>query len=156
MNIKNREAVIEELAEMLKQFDMDRNQYQTDVYAYYNEETEEVTLDTFTNVGGNSWLDDDHTTIYTDKEHYDGISEHFQSIQEFADALDMSVEELTAKTAEYREIDIEDVDYYEVQIYVDEEHIEKLTEVFNEYYLDDVPYAEIAEEIISSYEDEEC
>lgn len=154
MNIKNREAVIEKLAEMLKQFDMDRNQYQTDVYAYYNKETEEVTLDTFTNVGGNSWLDDYHTTIYTDKEHHDGISDHFQSIQEFADALDMSVEEITAKTAEYREIDIEDVDYYEVQIYVDEEHIEKLTEVFNDYYLDDVPYVELAEEIISRYEDE--
>mgnify|MGYP005907634907 CR=1 FL=1 len=36
--LKNREAIVEELAEMLKKFDMQLNAYQTDVYLYYDEE----------------------------------------------------------------------------------------------------------------------
>ncbi len=69
MNIKNRAEVLAQLVEILKDFDKCMNEYQTDVYAYYNDATETVELDTFVNVGGNSWLNDDHITIYTDTEY---------------------------------------------------------------------------------------
>lgn len=153
-DIINREIIIEELADMLKQFDIDRNSYQTDVYMYVDEDGN-ASLDTFTNVGGNSWLDDDHYCIYNDKEHYEGVLDVFQTIEEFANALEISVEELIKKTAEYREIDIEDVDYYEVQIYVNEEHIKKITEAYEEYYLDEIDYMSAAEEIFSKWESQQ-
>lgn len=154
MNINNRKEVIEKLAEMLKKFDIDKNHYQTDVYMYVDEEGN-ANLDTFVNVGGNSWLDDKHYTIYSDKEHYEGISDAFQTIQEFADALEISADELVGKTAEYRGIELNNVNYDEVQIYVDEMHIDKITEVYNEYYLDNIDYISVAEEIFSTWEEKE-
>ena len=71
IEIKNYDEIRENLADMLVQFDKDANtDYQTDVYLYYDEKEKTARLDTFVNVGGNSWLNDDHKTIYTDKEHY--------------------------------------------------------------------------------------
>lgn len=158
MEIKNRETVIEKLAEMLKQFDIDRNKYQTDVYMYVDEKGN-ATLDTFTNVGGNSWLDDDHYTIYSDKEHHESVSDFFQTIEEFADALEISVEELKSKTAEYRKIELDEVDYSEVQIYVDE--IYNVVEYDNikgfliENIFDNIDYMSAAEEIFSEWESQQ-
>ena len=68
--IRNREEVVDELTELIMQFERDHNPFQTDVYMYIGEDGN-ATLNTFINVGGNSWLDDDHITIYRDKPHYD-------------------------------------------------------------------------------------
>ena len=64
MIIKNRIEVVQQLAELLRKFDIELNQYDTDVYLYYNSESQTATLDTFVNVSGREWLDDDHYTIY--------------------------------------------------------------------------------------------
>ena len=65
LTIKNREEIVDKLVDMLVQFDKDCNSYQTDVYLYYDKENQSAELDTFVNVGGNSWLNDDHYTIYS-------------------------------------------------------------------------------------------
>lgn len=109
MTIKNYDEVVTALAALLMQFDKDLNQYQTDVYLYYNEEEQTAELDTFVNVGGNSWLNDDHYTIYTDKEHYtDRFGDYFQTEQEFADALEMSFDDLSEAVRHYFEIEDDD------------------------------------------------
>lgn len=157
LHIANREAVVNELAEMLKQFDIERNSYQTDVYAYYDEETHMVTLDTFTNVGGNSWLNDDHRTIYTDKEHYEDIFDVYSSIGDIAEDLELSEDELIAKVAAERDLDIEDVDYYEVTAFIQDnsEYLDKLDAYYIEWYVNDqtAEYVQQAEEIIDEYEE---
>ena len=69
MYLKNKEAVLEALIEQIKEFEISLNEYQTDVYLYIDDDGN-GTIDTFTNVGGNSWLNDDHFTIYRDREHH--------------------------------------------------------------------------------------
>lgn len=67
--LKNRAEIVAELAKMLREFDLELNPYDTDVYLYYDETKKTAELDTFVNPSGSSWLDDDHDTIYTDHEY---------------------------------------------------------------------------------------
>ena len=79
--ITNLDEVKRNLYYMIFELKFVENEYQTDIYAYYDEETGKVTLEYFENVGGNSWLDDDHITVYTDGPHYDKLEDEF----DFAD-----------------------------------------------------------------------
>lgn len=87
--IKNREELIEQLADMMIDLDAEGNLYQTDIYLYVDDEGN-GTLDTYQNVGGNSWLDDDHITIYSDMPHYNDIpaEEYGVKEEEYRDYLD--------------------------------------------------------------------
>ena len=154
--IKNKEAVIEQLAEMLMKFDKSFNQYNTDVYLYYNEETQEATLDEFVYVG-NSWRDDDHITIYTDKEHYDNIYEHMDDLTfHMSDALDMDRGSLKKSVAEYFEIDVDNVERYHMEKWAEKFHYEKMHEYYNEWFINEnrSDYVERAEMIIERFEEE--
>ena len=51
--IKNRAEVIEQLTDMLMQYDKDLRDYQVDIYLYYDKDSQTAELDTFTSVGGN-------------------------------------------------------------------------------------------------------
>lgn len=163
--ITNREEIVERLAELLMQFDKDQNSYQTDVYMYIDEETGLATLDTFVNVGGNSWLNDDHTTIYTDKEHFDSMYDYYCNDGDFADALCMDHAELQKETAQHL-VDSDEIDegeaedyepdWQEIREYIEtrEDYVEKLTEC----YYDSIEemrsdYINRAEEIIRYAED---
>lgn len=157
MMIKNREELVNELKEILMQFDKDCNSYQTDVYFYYDNKNQTGSLDTFTNVGGNSWLNDDHYTIYTDKEHYDdGAYSWYQSENEIADTLEISVEQLIKEAREYHGYeDDEEIPYYEIEKYVQsvDSYNDKLWETYYEYIDDMVAeYEERAEELIANVE----
>lgn len=165
MILKNREAVLEKLTEMLIQFDKDANtNYQTDVYLYYDEKSQTAELDTFVNVGGNSWLNDNHYTIYTDKEHYDdGLSSWCQSVEELAELAEITVDQLKKEIVQDLELDedeIEDfeVDYYEAQKYLSKkaDYMEKLTAAYEDF-IDDLysEYQQKAESIIESFENGE-
>lgn len=95
--ITNSEEIISQLVDLLMQFDLELNHYQTDVYLYVTENEDGTitgNLDTFVNVGGNSWLNDDHFTIYRDKEHFDDFLDYWQSIEEIAAELEISAEDL--------------------------------------------------------------
>lgn len=164
MNIKNREEIIKQLTEMLMQFDKDCNAYQTDVYLYYDKENQTAKLDTFVNVGGNSWLDDDHYTIYTDKEHYDGnMWSWYQSVEELAEYAEIPLDELRKKVIERLELDEDEaedfeLDYYEAREFfkANHEYMEKLQAAYEEC-IDDMrsDYADRAEEILSGFEEEQ-
>lgn len=162
MEIKNRDQIIEQLAEMLLQFDKDENGYQTDIYLYYNEEKQTAELDTFVNVGGNSWLDDDHYTIYTDKEHNNGIWDYYQSVEELAEYSGISLDDLRNRVIANLELDDDEaadfeLDYYEARGYLQQnnEAMEKLTASYFEALEELKPeYHERAEFIMNNFDQE--
>lgn len=132
--IKNYDAVLDELVSLLMQFDKDCNGYQTDVYAYYDQETQTVTLDTFCNPGGCNWLDDDHFTIHHDREHNETFWDWYQEIPDIADALGISVTQLRAETIRYDDVDEEDVDIYDIKRYLSSrpDYVDKLQDAYND------------------------
>ena len=157
MEINNREALIEELAELLMQFDKGQSKQQTDVYLYYHEDTKTAELDTFENPGGNSWLDDDHYTIYTDKEHYDnGIECYFEDVEYIADVLNLPLNRLEAETKNHFSYDEEDaVSWNDIWSYAwsNSDYHDKLQNEYNsavDDHKDD--YLTSAEEIFSLFE----
>ncbi len=156
--LKNRAEIVAKLAEMLKKFDLELNPYDTDVYLYYDEVEKTAELDTFVNVGGNSWLNDDHYTIYTDCEHHETDFDFFDNLDDLADAVGIRKEELIKKAAKYADIDVEDVAYYEVARFIESD--DKLMGKLHETYktcLDEMEndYVERADHIISEWESNE-
>lgn len=135
MIIKNLDSIIEQLTEILIQFDRELNGYDTDVYLYYDKETETARLDTFVNVGGNSWLNDDHYTIYTDKQHHDTFFDYWNNIAEFAESLEMTEDKLITLAAEYFRYEPEEIDYCDVRKFFNynEEYFDKLKEEYCDY-----------------------
>ena len=154
MEINNKAAVIDALVEMLKQFDISLNRYQTDVYLYIDSEGN-GSLDTFVNVGGNSWLDDNHYTIYSDKEHYDTFIDFWTSVGELAEALEISEEKFIEDVANFYHMDIEDVGYVECHDYIcdHEKLFDKLAEIYSDYINNDLnaEYAERAETMVEDF-----
>lgn len=160
-DIENIQEIEEELIELLKQFDKDLNGYDTDVYLYYDEDTNTATLDTFVNPGGNSWLDDDHYTIYTDKQHYDSFMDWFYGdLMLIADILDTTVEELYDEYAVANELDedeMEDIADYEVIMYV--ESVDKYYDILYNYYCEEIDdnysdYLDTAKHILDEFNED--
>lgn len=132
MEIRNRESVFNELYDLIIGFECDMNQYQTDVYAYVDSDGN-VTLDTFVNVGGNSWLNDDHITIYTDKQHYEDAFSYCESEDDLAYFCEMSVDELKKLAFEANKEcydSIEEVTYADIVDVIKDS--EQLLDTFNE------------------------
>lgn len=162
IKIKNYETIIEELTEMLMKFDKECNRYQTDVYLYYNEETQIASLDTFVNVGGNSWLDDDHYTIYRDKEHFNGVLDWYEDFWQIAEFLDISEEQLRSEIIQHFDLDEDEAEDLErSDSYVDDylktrdDYMETLTTAFNDG-IEEMrsEYLEKAEGIMNSFFEE--
>lgn len=163
--ITNREEIVERLADLLQQFDRDLNSYQTDVYMYIDEETGAATLDTFVNVGGNSWLNDDHTTIHTDKEHFNTMWDFYTEKAEFADCIGIDYDQLKREVVqslrdrdEIDEDEVEDYepDYSEFLDYVQsrQDYVETLETVYLDWIEENrSDYLTQAEEIIRDNEE---
>lgn len=159
--IKNREEIIEQLVQMIKKLEIECNLYQTDIYAYYDKETGIVTLDEYMNVGGNSWRNDDHFVVYIDKQHYETVLDfYFESINDIADALDMTERELFEETKKYsryinEDAPIEDIEDYHLEICKYVKSIGSYMETLNNIYASEINtdwmYA-VAEENIATLE----
>ncbi len=157
MNIKNYDKVLEELTAILKQFEKDLNEYQTDVYLYYNEETEEATLDTFVNVGGNSWINDDHKTIYSDYEHYNSFFDDW-STEDIASIIGIKEKEFIKEVAEFVNYEEDEIDNWAISKFL-ESHSEYYDKLY-EYYSDEIDtdfngiFADRAVEILDNFIEE--
>lgn len=128
--LRNRDEIISQLEEILKKNDIEMPQYQEDIYLYIDEDGI-GTLETFTNVGGNSWLNDDHYTVHCMNQHYESYIDTFQSIEEIADAVGISVDELLEEVAvscDYE--DVEDVDYYDVAKYAEDVYEDEIYQAY--------------------------
>jgi hypothetical protein len=114
-DIKNYDDLFDSLYENLKKLAVERRQFETDIYLYFDDETGKAELYLFENVGGNSWLNDEHITIYTDGPHYESIFDEYNDIEDYAYILNKSAEELTEEAAIYNDCSPEDVETYEVE-----------------------------------------
>lgn len=101
MKINNYDEIHDELVEMMIDLDADQCEFEIDVYLYVDEEGN-GSLYQFANPGGNSWLNDDHITIYTDGPHYDDYYEDFYTYDEDGDLIPYSRDELREYLEEYR------------------------------------------------------
>lgn len=153
LRLKNHEEVYEALIEQLKEFEIDKNKYQTDVYLYVKDGM--GSIDTFTNVGGNSWLDDDHITIYIDKEHFETIIDELSDgnsylwlISELESAYNLSglKEKAYADiTAAMDEDTLEDDDIacfddlcdYDVECWLKSNYSDEIKEYYKNYFIPD-------------------
>lgn len=159
--IKNLDEIIDNLSEMLFKFDLDLNSYQTDVYLYLDEDGN-GRLDEFVNVGGNSWLDDDHITIYTDKEHYNSIFDGYDTIGSLADAIEIPFDELKKRVMEDTGLDEDELEYWDYANFIkgDDDLCSRLFLAYKCELRDNVDYRDCAAEILTSflknyYEEEE-
>ena len=158
MTIKNREQVVEQLAELLKKLDKEYNHYQTDIYMYVDDEGNGI-LDTFVNIGGNSWLDDDHYTLYCDKEHFDAYNGYYNDADTdyFAEIIGISVEQLEQETREYlgwdEDDEIKSSDIYDYLICTDTYSEQLQTEFESSIEEYSSEYMEKAEEIFEQFEE---
>lgn len=128
--LKNGDEIISQLEEILKQNSIEMPNYQVDIYLYIDENGI-GTLETFTNVGGNSWLNDDHYTVHCMGQHYESYIDTFQSIEEIADAVDIPVDDLLEEVVAYFDYDdIEDVDYYDVAKYAEDVYEDEIYQAY--------------------------
>lgn len=58
-------SIMEQLVRILMDYDLEQIPFEEDIYLYFDSDNGEYEITTFTNPGGNSWLDDDHITLYT-------------------------------------------------------------------------------------------
>lgn len=93
VKIQNWTDLVSALADRMLQADIDCNRYQTDIYLYVHEDGS-WELEDFVNVGGNSWLDDNHITVWRDKEHLEDWTDWYQTIRDFADTLGVAEDAL--------------------------------------------------------------
>lgn len=172
MKLKNREAVLEALIEQIKEFQCDLNKYQTDVYLYIKDGN--GTVDTFTNVGGNSWLDDDHFTIYTDKEHTNTIMDELTDGESFSwliDELESNYNLSGIKEKAYKDITaamdaddldeegistFDDLDLYDVEMHLKKNYSTQIEDYYKKYFVPDccMDYiSEAAEHVLDEFEE---
>lgn len=156
-DVININDLVSELAVILRKFEIDLNPYQTDVYFYYDPDTKIGRLETFINVGGHSWINDDHVTIYRDEPHYMNVYDYFDSILEFADALEISENDLIKVVRKFKDFGINfPVDRCDIIDYIksDDKLVNKLTAFYVSYYVDDcnVEFLSKAQEILSGIE----
>lgn len=157
--LKNKKALVEELAEILMRFDKElNNEYKTNVNLHYNEEKQTAELRLSQHIGSSDdCYYDDVFTIYTDEQHYDDIYDHIDFIEDaVSEALDMDIVDIKKAVSEYLECDIDDVDRDEIETWVKQFHSEQMHKYYNECFIDEErpEYLEIAYEIISGFEAE--
>lgn len=121
--INNYDELVDTLAQKMMQADIDCNLYRTDVYLYLKEDGTWELYD-FINVGGNSWLDDDHITVWIDDQHYNDYLDWCTTINEFAEVLEITVNELQKTVYNYMYpegddwFEVGNIDYTEVYKYI--------------------------------------
>jgi len=150
LKLINHSEVLDALTEQLTDFERENNSYQTDVYIYI--EDGKGTIDTFTNVGGNSWLDDDHFTIYTDTQHNASIYELISSdswkwavdeLAEYMEKPELEKEIIEALTVEMDDEDkaeiksVNDLEWHEVRDYLEENYDSEVSDYYSTVFVPD-------------------
>lgn len=142
--IQNWTDLVSALADRMLQADIDCNRYQTDIYLYVNDDGSWELRD-FVNVGGNSWLQDNHITVWCDKEHHEDWYDWYQTIREFSDMLDMSEDDLKQTVLDWFNsnddgitLELSDIYYSDVVEYLksDDDEAQQLAARLKASYID--------------------
>ena len=110
MIITNTAEVRESLISILRENEIARPGYPIDIYMYIDEQTGTASLSEYINVGGNSWINDDHVNLYRMPERNDTVWDEIDDISTLCDAAQLSEDELWRIVYEY--YDDEDGDEY--------------------------------------------
>lgn len=159
--ISNYNAVLEELVSMMMEHDRDHTPYQEDVYLYI--EDGEGSLYLFANVGGNSWLDDDHITVMQLREDLTDWSDFVPNLGDIATVLGWSVVSLKERAAAWHcesgwQYDACDMDYHDIRNFIEANPVlmNQITEAENDYIEDSrSEYAERARMALDAALDDE-
>lgn len=147
--ITNIAEVMDKAREIITEAVKSCDTYQTDIYLYVDEDGT-ATVEDFYNVGGSSWLDDDHITLCKipgNMDWYDMGYGDF-NINQFADVLNSDIDTLVKETIQYMD---EEEDYKpsdaEVEEYIrgNDEYMDTLKNNYDEY---------VAPEFAQSFVDE--
>ena len=158
-DLRNADALRDEIIEKLKQFDKDMNPYQTDVYLYVSDDMTGELYD-FVNVGGNSWLNDDHYFLFADRQHYGDWTDYWQTEGEIADALGMTLDELKQEVLDSwndPDYELDDVSFSDIADYINDNRDDYRDTLYQIYYdaIDsdfEVEYSDRADEIIRDFD----
>lgn len=152
-DLKNADEVREQLESLIRDYAIACNRYQTDVYLYVDDDGN-GRLEEFENPGGNSWLNDDHYVLYTDKESCDGIEAMYDSVESIARACGKTLDDLRKECATKDGADVEDVEDYDIYALAGKEYKEELrkdAESWIDCFLD---YKELSGGAIDSFDAE--
>lgn len=151
MIIKNHDQVVERLTQIIVNFQKRLNGFQTDVYGYLNKDGT-IRLETFINVGGNSWKNDGHILVYSDYEHADDMMSNLSNgsngaswswlideietlygksgiAQEIIDAIS------TSDNTGVKPVCIEDLDVVDVEQYLVEHYLKEITSYYEDVFI---------------------
>ena len=151
MIIKNHDQVVERLTQIIVNFQKRLNGFQTDVYGYLNKDGT-IRLETFINVGGNSWKNDGHILVYSDYEHTDDMMSNLSNGSNGASWswLIDEIETLYGKSGIAQEIIdtfstsdntgvkpvcIEDLDVVDVEQYLVEHYLKEITSYYEDVFI---------------------
>lgn len=127
--IKNADQIRRDLIQILIDDAVECCRYRRDVYMYVGDDDNAV-LDLFTNIGGNSWRNDNHYCLMVLREHTDQITDNFETAEELAGALGMTENLLRLRTLDYFDFDDEfepdDVDWCDMCKYAECEYADRL------------------------------
>lgn len=135
--VKNDDEIKEGLRDLLITLDKEHSPFQIDVYLYIDSEGI-GSLDTFVNVGGNSWRNDKHYVLTSVNYEYDYKTDTFE-VEDIAEILGKTLSELRTETANWLScnIDPDNEDEYDGEIYSfvgnNTEYREKIEEAYNEF-----------------------
>jgi len=162
-DLKNANELFDEFVQYLMDFDsMHNRNFETDIYLYVDENLI-GTLSLFENPGGNSWKNDDHYLLYTDKPHYEDWSDYFQTIEEVADALGMSsdtliyeiLDSMNENLDEDSMYDESDVDFSDVYAYVSDNYDMEIENAVDSYIRESrSDYVDSADELIAKFDED--
>lgn len=154
--LKNRQEVIERLADMILELEIERNRFEVEIYLYVDEE-QNGSLEFFQNPGGNSWRDDNHYVIYTCNEFYGGgsavINEY--ELDDIFDVLGIGRDELMARAAKHFGYDEEYMDDSNIYSYIEEEDelMQKIIDDYDDNLRENIAdYIDMAERAMEQYE----
>lgn len=121
--LKNRQEVLEAIVGMLMDHDIKHVGFQEDIYLYITDDGI-GTVETFQNVGGCSWLNDDHITVYQMSELHTDWTYYVPEISDIANVLEWSVNTLRERTAAWISetrgyITAEDVGYQDIRDFIE-------------------------------------
>lgn len=144
--LTNRDEVVDKIAEIIANHRFTAPDYQVDIYLYVDNGSN-GRVSTFVNVGGNSWLDDDHYTVHSMTQYHadEAVKDYYRDggIESLAWAVELEESALVEEVG--------NSNYDDVFDYVYEKYNDKL----KEDYLSDNPdeLMEEAESIIELWEE---
>lgn len=102
IELRNGCDVLDAIVEAKMDHDIRCCKYQEDVYLYIDDNGT-GSIEIFVNVGGNSWIDDDHITVCCMKEYLGDWTDTFETEDAIASVLDCSCEHLIESVREWLE-----------------------------------------------------